>query len=73
MASLNWTKQSIATCPIYQRTCGQLRLAIYFATKAEFLTTPMARSLIKKELGEFVEVETPGGIKEYEIIEIKLI
>ena len=36
-------------------------------------TTPMARSLIKKELGEFVEVETPGGIKEYEITEIKLI
>ena len=36
-------------------------------------TTPIARSLIKKELGEFVEVETPGGIKEYEITEIKLI
>ena len=36
-------------------------------------TTPMARSLIKKELGEFVEVETPGGIREYEITEIKLI
>ena len=36
-------------------------------------TTPMARSLIKKELGEFVEVETPGGIKEFEITEIKLI
>ena len=36
-------------------------------------TTPMARSLIKKELGEFVEVETPGGVKEYEITEIKLI
>ena len=36
-------------------------------------TTPMARSLIKKELGEFVEVGTPGGIKEYEITEIKLI
>ena len=27
----------------------------------------------KKELGEFVEVETPGGIKEYEITEIKLV
>ena len=36
-------------------------------------TTPIARSLIKKELGEFVEVDTPGGIKEYEITEIKLI
>ena len=36
-------------------------------------TTPMARSLIKKELGEFVEVETPGGLKEYEITDIKLV
>ena len=36
-------------------------------------TTPIARSLIKKELGEFVEVDTPGGIKEYEITQIKLI
>jgi transcription elongation GreA/GreB family factor len=33
----------------------------------------MARSLIKKELGEYVEVETPGGVKEYEITEIKLV
>ena len=36
-------------------------------------TTPIARSLIKKELGECVEVETPGGIKEYEITAIKLV
>ena len=36
-------------------------------------TTPMDRSLIKKELGEFVEVETPGGLKEYEITDIKLV
>ena len=36
-------------------------------------TTPIARSLIKKELGEYVEVETPGGIKEYEITAIKLV
>ena len=36
-------------------------------------TTPMARSLIKKELGEYVEVETPGGVREYEITEIKLV
>ncbi len=36
-------------------------------------TTPMARSLLKKELGEYVEVKTPGGIKEYEIIDIKIV
>ena len=32
-------------------------------------TTPMARALLKKELGEFIEVHTPGGDKEFEIIE----
>tara|TARA_Y100001980_G_C14358504_1_gene167183 strand:+ start:61 stop:537 length:477 start_codon:yes stop_codon:yes gene_type:complete len=36
-------------------------------------TTPMAQSLIKRELGDFVEVQTPGGPKEYEITEIKLV
>ena len=35
-------------------------------------TTPMARALLKKELGEFIEVNTPGGDKEFEIINIEL-
>ena len=35
-------------------------------------TTPMARALLKKELGEFFEVHTPGGDKEFEIINIEL-
>ena len=34
-------------------------------------TTPMARALLKKELGEFIEVHTPGGDKEFEIINRK--
>ena len=34
--------------------------------------TPMARALLKKELGEFIEVHTPGGDKEFEIINIEL-
>tara|TARA_Y100001958_G_scaffold118879_1_gene85963 strand:- start:555 stop:1031 length:477 start_codon:yes stop_codon:yes gene_type:complete len=37
------------------------------------LTTPIARSLIKKEVGDIVEVSTPGGVKEVEILEIELI
>ena len=37
------------------------------------LTTPIARSLLKKEVGDVVEVSTPGGVKEVEILEIKLI
>ena len=35
-------------------------------------TTPMANALLKKELGEFIEVHTPGGDKEFEIINIEL-
>ena len=35
-------------------------------------TTPMAHALLKKELGEFIEVHTPGGDKEFEIINIEL-
>ena len=35
-------------------------------------TTPMARALLKKELGAFIEVHTPGGDKEFEIINIEL-
>lgn len=35
-------------------------------------TTPMAHALLKKELGEFIEVHTPGGEKEFEIINIEL-
>jgi transcription elongation factor GreA len=31
---------------------------------------PMARSLIGKEVGETVAVETPGGKKRYEILEV---
>ena len=31
------------------------------------LTTPMAQSLLKMEIGDVVEVKTPSGIKEFEI------
>lgn len=37
------------------------------------LTTPIAKALLKKEVGDIVEVETPGGIKEVEIVDIKLV
>lgn len=37
------------------------------------LTTPIAKALLKKEVGDVVEVETPGGIKEVEIADIKLV
>ena len=37
------------------------------------VNTPVARSLIGKQIGDVVEVKVPSGIKEYEIIEIEFI
>lgn len=35
------------------------------------ITSPIARALISKRVGEEVEVNAPGGIVEYEILEIR--
>ena len=35
------------------------------------VTSPVARALIGKEEGDIAEVQTPGGVKEYEIISVK--
>ena len=35
------------------------------------VSSPIARALIGKEAGEIVEVKTPGGIKRYEIIDVR--
>ena len=37
------------------------------------VTSPVAKSLIGKFKGDIVKVETPGGTKEYEIINVKYI
>ena len=37
------------------------------------ISSPIARALIGKELGDVVEVETPGGIKSYEVMDVKYI
>jgi transcription elongation factor GreA len=37
------------------------------------VTSPIAKAMIGKELGDIVEVNAPGGIIEYEILEIKYI
>jgi transcription elongation factor GreA len=36
-----------------------------------FVSSPIARALIGKEAGEVVEVQTPGGVKRYEIIDVR--
>ena len=35
------------------------------------VTSPIARSLIGKETGDVVEVNTPGGVKAYEILKVE--
>jgi transcription elongation factor GreA len=35
------------------------------------VTSPLGRSLIGKEAGDDVSAKTPGGVKEYEILEIR--
>ena len=37
------------------------------------IKSPIARALIGKEVGDSVEVRTPGGIKSYEVMSIKFI
>lgn len=37
------------------------------------INTPVARSMIGKNEGDVVEVRTPNGIREYEILEVKFI
>ena len=36
-----------------------------------FVGTPIARALIGKETGDSVEVQTPGGVKRYEILDVR--
>ena len=35
------------------------------------VSSPIARALIGKESGESVEVQTPGGLKRYEIVDVR--
>ena len=37
------------------------------------MQAPLARALIGKEEGDGVEVKTPGGVKSYEVLEIKFV
>lgn len=34
------------------------------------VSSPIARALIGKEVGDVAEVKTPGGVKEYEILDV---
>ena len=37
------------------------------------ITSPIARAMIGKEVGDIIGVNAPGGIKEYEVLEIQYI
>lgn len=37
------------------------------------INSPIARGLIGKEEGDVVDIQTPGGVKSYEILEVKYV
>jgi transcription elongation factor GreA len=37
------------------------------------ITSPIARAMIGKEAGDTAAVQAPGGVKHYEIVEVKYI
>lgn len=37
------------------------------------ISSPIARALIGKEAGEMAEVQAPGGVKRYEILEVRYV
>jgi transcription elongation factor GreA len=37
------------------------------------ISSPIARALIRKEVGDIAEVQAPGGLKHYEIVDIRYI
>ena len=37
------------------------------------ITSPIARALIGKEAGDLVDVHTPGGVKHYEILDVRYV
>jgi transcription elongation factor GreA len=37
------------------------------------VNSPIARGIIGKEIGDVVEIQTPGGLREYEILEVQYI
>jgi transcription elongation factor GreA len=37
------------------------------------VTSPLARGMIGKEVGDVVEINTPGGVKSYEILKVEWI
>ncbi len=37
------------------------------------ITSPLSRALISKEVGDVVEVNTPGGVKAYEVLRVEWI
>ena len=37
------------------------------------ISSPIARALIGKELGDIVEVQVPGGVRSYEILDIRYV
>ena len=37
------------------------------------ISSPIARSMIGKEAGDVAEVQAPGGVKRYEIVDVRYV
>jgi transcription elongation factor GreA len=37
------------------------------------ISSPIARAMIGKEAGELAEVKAPGGVKRYEIVDVRYV
>lgn len=37
------------------------------------ISSPIARALIGKELGDVVEVQVPGGVRQYEVLDVRYV
>jgi transcription elongation factor GreA len=67
-ATVDLSDESTTARVTYQIVCddeADLKLGLIS------ISSPIARSLIGKEAGDVAEVQAPGGIKHYEIVEVR--
>jgi len=66
-----------ATVDLEEKGAGQVTYQIVGEDEADIkagrisISSPIARALIGKEAGDEVDVHTPGGIKKYEILDVR--
>ena len=64
---------TIADCETDEESAYQIvgEFEADIALKKISVTSPMARAMISKEVGDVFEVNSPGGQRDYEVVDIK--